>query len=94
MNSTTPRKPGRATTACPCPPGAQRWFVHSDYRVIWTNLGGNPSFESIKFESFGGSSFRNRAKEYFTITVEDYRSDYIWNLQGHAGSTWETFSGL
>jgi hypothetical protein len=65
------------------------------YRVGYTNLVGNPGFESIKFDALpGNEGFKNGASEYFTITVKGYRSDYVLNVQAHAGRIWETFSGI
>jgi len=72
-------------------PGEQYQGQLDQYTVEWTNLSGNPGFESIKFTtSANKESYKNGATEAFTVILGGLRSDYTFSLQAHAGAVFET----
>jgi len=63
------------------------------YNVYWMSDGGNPGFESIKFQG-STAFFQNGESDIFTITVDGWYPGYVWTLLGHRGGLYETFASV
>jgi len=73
------------------PNGSTYKGLLGNYQVVYTNVNGNPGFDSVKF-SAGNQQFANGAYEIFNITLAGPPDNrYTFALQGHAGTVWETF---
>eukprot|EP01111_Echinosteliopsis_oligospora_P001192 TRINITY_DN1168_c1_g1_i2.p1 TRINITY_DN1168_c1_g1~~TRINITY_DN1168_c1_g1_i2.p1 ORF type:complete len:542 (-),score=126.93 TRINITY_DN1168_c1_g1_i2:139-1641(-) len=63
--------------------------------VEWCAAGkGSPTgFEGILFKNID-ISYHDGKSEIYTVTLGGAKSNYIYSFQGHAGATWETFTGI